>query len=472
MQKEHAVFLPKTEEFLKLFPHRFDYIWSAHGIQPQWKTESRHPLHNGLLTQSANIYGVRFGTLTNYAVIDVDAGSPYHPRADKLAIDKMVNALEPLGIVASTTVTSSYSGGLHLYLPLAGEFKSWEIASAIDALLTAAGFQITKGWLEIFPNMRTSPDQLYAAHRLPMQAGSYVLGQDREPIGHDRGDFVRAWNWAADRNDVTAKKLAHVLKFYRRRAYSITQKGAKFLADLDAEIEGGWTGHGQTNHILGRIAMRGRCFGHLLEGTEPFKIRQLVNYIKTTAIALPGFGEWCRHQADLDDRAEMWARSAYAKYFPYGIGQSASDAAAGGEDLRSSNPWNQLQRELARDRIRYAVRELVQDGYEGEGVLDRSQRICKFGISCETLYQHLDLWHPRFTVSLERIVSVWAAGVGRDAELGSGDDPKKLENRPTSLLLEKGCDRALGIDLRRSDPLISLKEGRNSSDSGPIDLAT
>jgi hypothetical protein len=459
-QKTDAVFLPATEEFLAIFNHRFDYIYSERGIQPQWKTESRHPLHNSLIEQASQIYGVRFGTLTNYALIDVDSGSPYHPRQDKLAIDRMVAALEPLGIVASCKITSSYSQGLHIYLPLHGSFNSWEIASAVEALLTAAGFQITKGCLEIFPNVRTAPDQLYAAHRLPMQAGSYVLGPDNDRIGHSHWDFVSTWRWAESRNEVTEKKLRHVLKFYKRRAYSITKKGAKFLQDLDAEIEQGWTGHGQTNVILGRIAMRGRVFGHILEGTEPFKLRQLIKYTVTTAQSLPGYEEWCRHIPEIDRKAEMWARSAMAKYWPYAIGKDDAPTADG-EDLRSSNPWNQLQRELARDRIRYACYDLLDQDALPDGVLDRQNALKAYGIGSDTLYTNLELWHPR-VVSNERIINQRRAGDDPE-DLNVLDraisSPPKTPTSPSSLLPEKGGDLPLDIQLRRSGPEIIPKVG-------------
>lgn len=458
---ENAICQRIEESFFDLFPHRYDYIHSSHGIQPQWRTESRHPLHNALIEQGAEIFGVRFGTTTKYAMLDIDSGSPYHPRHDKLAVPKIIAALEPLGIVASCMVSSSYSKGLHVYLPLGGDFKSWEIASAIDALLTAGGFQITKGWLEIFPNVRTAPDQLYAAHRLPMQTGSYVMNSEYDAIGYHHHHFVSAWSWAESKNQVTEKTLTQVLKLYRRRNYTITKKGAKFLCDLDAEIEQGWTAHHQTNIILGRIAMRGRVFGHLLEGTEnPLTLRQLIKYTVTTAKSLPGYAEFCRHQADIDRKAEMWARSAMAKYWPYAIGPDKSPAGDG-EDLRSSNPWNQLQRELARDRIRYAVYDLLDQDALPDGVLDRQNALKAYGIGSDTLYTSLELWHPR-VISNERIINQRRAGDdpedlnALDRQI---DAPPKSPTGPTSLLPNKGGDLPLDIRLRRSDPEIIPKEG-------------
>ena len=51
-------------KFLDLFPHRFDFIRSAHGIDPTWRTVSDHLLSDRLIQQGAYMYGVRFGPQT------------------------------------------------------------------------------------------------------------------------------------------------------------------------------------------------------------------------------------------------------------------------------------------------------------------------------------------------------------------------------------------------------------------------
>jgi hypothetical protein len=59
-------------EFLRLFPHRYDYIWAVHpnpGAKPDWQTETRHPLADRTIQQGSQLYGVRFGTETSYALI-------------------------------------------------------------------------------------------------------------------------------------------------------------------------------------------------------------------------------------------------------------------------------------------------------------------------------------------------------------------------------------------------------------------
>lgn len=136
------------DEFLSLFPHRFDYIWAEHpnpNAQVDWKTESRHPLADRLIQQSAYLYGVRFGAETKYCLIDIDAGSTYHPKHDPLAIFRITAALEPLGLVGYMTCTSSYSKGLHLYFPFQQAQSSWQLAIALTCLLENAGFKLQPG---------------------------------------------------------------------------------------------------------------------------------------------------------------------------------------------------------------------------------------------------------------------------------------------------------------------------------------
>jgi hypothetical protein len=116
-QKTDFCPIPETEEFLALFPHRWDFIHANHAYgmkKPDWKTESRHTLSDRLILQSAKLYGVRFGSETAYAMVDIDTDSPYHPRQDEYAIPRLLDTLEPLGLIHHITLTSSHSGGLHV----------------------------------------------------------------------------------------------------------------------------------------------------------------------------------------------------------------------------------------------------------------------------------------------------------------------------------------------------------------------
>jgi hypothetical protein len=394
--------------FLALFPHRFDYLWAEHpdpGERPDWQTESRYPLSDRLLQQGAYLYGVRFGKLTRYCVLDIDKQSAYHPTRDPLAIQRMVAALEAIGLVSYVAVTSSYSGGLHVYFPFAEEQESWAIALVVSTLLEQAGFKLKPGQLEIFPNPRpyiNGTPSLYTGHRVPMQAGSYLLNQHWEPVYSDQAAFVRQWQWAEGRNDLNHKTLERVLKQAQRRRYkSVTVSAQKFLNDLDTEIEPGWTGTGQTNRLLGRIAMREYIFGHVLRGGAPLTDQALTEAIVEVARTLPGYAECCRHQHEIHKLASAWARDIEAspKYYPYDPSKRAKTTPQ--LELQPQNNIVSFNQQLALDaetRIKGAIATLQTGGNFPTGATARAEAIIAIArCSNQTLHKYKALWHPDYT---------------------------------------------------------------------------
>ncbi len=397
-----AAFLPvqaMEDDFLRLFPHRYDYIWAAHPLpssKPDWQTETRHPLSDRLIQQGSYLYGVRFGPETNYAVLDIDAGSPYHPSKDAQAIDRLLTALEPLGFVSHLIVQSSHSGGLHLYFPFETAQVTWKLALAISSLLENAGFKLYPGHLEIFPNPRPylveGQPSLYSAHRLPLQMGSYLLDRDYQPVTYSQSSFLRQWHHARDRNDVETKTIARILSQAKRRCFKLSGKADKFLNDLNAEIEFGWTGHGQTNRLLGRIAMRTYVFHHILHSTEPLTGDRLVQEIISIAKALPGYQDWCQHQHEIEDRAKEWARSVETShYFPYGSKQLKPQ-----ELERQPNPWNKQRLQETRQKIKDAIADLLNRSILPSNATQRFKTLITYNIGGGSLYKHRDLWHPEF----------------------------------------------------------------------------
>jgi hypothetical protein len=397
-----AAFLPVQtleDDFLRLFPHRYDYIWAAHPLpssKPDWQTETRHPLSDRLIQQGSYLYGVRFGPKTTYAVLDIDAGSPYHPSKDAQAIDRLLTALEPLGFVSHLVVQSSHSGGLHLYFPFETAQVSWKLALAISSLLENAGFKLYPGHLEVFPNPRPylveGQPSLYSAHRLPLQMGSYLLDRDYQPVTYSQSSFLRQWHYACNRNDVETKTVARILSHAKRCCFKLSGKADKFLNDLNAEIEFGWTGHGQTNRLLGRIAMRTYVFHHILHSTEPLTGDRLVQEIISIAKALPGYQDWCQHQHEIEDRAEEWARSVEtSRYFPYGSKQLKPQ-----ELERQPNPWNKQRLEETRQKIKDAIADLLNRSILPSNATQRFKTLITYNIGGGSLYKHRDLWHPEF----------------------------------------------------------------------------
>jgi hypothetical protein len=392
--------------FLQLFPHRFDFIYAEHpqpGDSPQWRTESRYPLSDRVLQQGAYLFGVRFSIQTCYAVLDVDRGSAYHPQHDPFAISRMIAALEPIGLVTAVICTSSYSGGLHLYFPFEESQASWEMGLAIATLLQNAGFVLKPGQLEVFPNPRPyqpeSKPSLFSAHRLPLQIGSYLVDEFYQPIWSDQQRFVQQWQLAQSRNSVTQLVIKRVIKQARRKQYEISGKADQFLNDLNTEIELGWTGYGQTNRLLGRIALRSYVFHHVLHEGQPLEGESLVDEIVRIARSLPGYEDWCQHQHEIEQRAQEWARCVEAShYFPYGRshGKYQSKTEISVSSHVSSVSWNQKQSEATREKIRQAIADLLETNSLPVGITARFQALTRYGIGGGSLYRHRDLWHPNY----------------------------------------------------------------------------
>jgi hypothetical protein len=397
--QQKFTFVPEWDDFLDLFPHRGSYLWAEHpdiGDRPDWQTETRHLLSDRLIMQGSYLYGVRFGQNTHYLMIDIDHGSQLHPSRDPLAIGRIIEALEPLGLVSCVPLRSSYSDGIHLYFPFAHGQKSWAIARAAESLIQNAGFKLQRGQVELFPNPRQCTGKDYNGHRLPLQAGSYLLNEDMEPVLSSRGEFVRRWRLAEGRNALTDETVFLTLRQFRRHAPTkLRFSSQKFLNDLNAEIEPGWTSHGQTNYILGKIAQREYIFFHALYGGSPLSGERLAARIFEVAEVLPGYREFCCHQHEIVDRCMEFARCVETSgYYPYG-----GDAALKPAPDPTANTWNHQQASEARQRIQDAVSDLKEKGTFPDGIRSRLFALKSYGISSSTLYRNRDIWHVENTLN-------------------------------------------------------------------------
>lgn len=429
------------DNFLALFPHRYDFIWAEHTHPKEtveWQTERRYPLSDRRINQGSYLYGVRFGSKTSYSLLDIDAGSPYHPQHDPFAVQRIIAALEPLGIVRYVACTSSYSSGLHLYLPFEPPESSWQMSIAIVTLLENAGFKLMPGQLEVFPNPKPyctdGSFSLFNAHRLPLQIGSYLLNLDFQPIWSDRVTFVQHWSQARSCNTVDAKTIKQVLKQFKRCSFRLSGKADKYLNDLNAEIEIGWTGSGQTNRLLGRIAMRSYVFHHVITGAKPLTGQALIDEIVRVARSLPGYSDWCAHQHEIEHRAAEWARCVEAShYFHYGSACGKYKAQIQEAHPAEARPtWNQQQSQCAREKIRNAIADLLNQGSLPSTATKRFEKLLQYKIGGSSLYRHKDLWHPQYL------------NLATDCEVSNDTDEEiKVKNEPqlvTSLFLGNGSN--------------------------------
>ncbi|MEL6394106.1 MAG: hypothetical protein AAFR97_15285, partial [Bacteroidota bacterium] len=256
---------------------------------PNWRTVDNYPLRPRSLWQrwqdAAQLVGVRFGNTTTYALLDIDAGSDYLSRLDDIKA-----VLETIGIVRTVAIRSSWNGGLHLYIPLPDVYPTFDVACSLKYCLESQGFKLAEGQLETFPNVKSYAHwwkgqfSEYHAHRLPLQpgSGSAMLNQDYQPISGDLSRFFWSWQFAARSQDVEAlgAALKHGRDQHRKRPKLRSHPVDRWRLDLEAEIEEGWSDHGQTNGLLKSIACYGRVFERLAG-------QELIDYTVRIAVSRP-----------------------------------------------------------------------------------------------------------------------------------------------------------------------------------------
>lgn len=381
----------------------FTYLWQAivgtNAADPNWQTLKTYPLRPRVLWRlwqdSAQLVGVRFDTQTRYALIDIDRASSYHPAQDPEALRTIRAALETIGIYRIIVIRSSWSGGLHLYIPLPEAVPTFGLASALQQCLTAQEMTIAAGELEVFPNCKSYavPGSFteYNAHRLPLQpaSGSCLLDAEYNPLSQDLGQFLAQWDTAAAGQDIHELRgaIATARSNRRGKRHRKTTVVEEWLQDLRTEMEEGWTGHGQTNHLLKTIA----CYGVVFEG---LKGDALTDFVHQTAIHSSGFWQWCAHQSDIGHRATVWARAAEGYYWALGDDRQREGTVHSVEGELSVSK-NLLRAQEAQARIRSIVTSLSDQGVLPEGSTARAKAIASQGaVSLKTLYRYPHLWHP------------------------------------------------------------------------------
>lgn len=397
------------------------------------------------------IIGLRFGHRTNYFVLDIDRHSPYHPDQDETAFKGIVESLEDMGINATVTVTSSFSGGLHVYGFLPGEVPTFGLAVALVTCLSTSGYDIKGGQLETFPNVKkygSGKDgdfTAYNGHRLPLQpnTGSYLLDDDLQPYSDDLGTFLDLADATAQEQDLLtlgdyiyqSRKEFKARNYFRQKSKTdrshLSNVAKAWEKSLLESIAVGWSGHHQTNDLIKLMVVHAKVFlglsGELLRST-----------VIETAIAAPGFHQYCRHQRDIAKRVNDWCNSTESNvyYLPY----CQFPERLGGKVVKPKGLTNEEKKLDAMERIADVYRTLADADSLPTGVNARRTAIAKLAKSSErTLIKpdYLPLWHPDHDTDAQPCPNLDTAKVLDGFEGSGSHPPMKLSCCPKSEFLQK-----------------------------------
>lgn len=161
---EEVIPPPVAARFLLLYPNRIQGILRPPGCKT-WTTVSKHwPVTDETILSAIggtekNLWGLRWGEQTKFAVLDIDQGSEYHQVAE---LQKLQAELAAVGLQAKP-YQSSDSGGWHVYSFLDDWTDSNEVRETLKKFLYGQGYKIRNGTLEVFPSGM--------GLRLPLQRG-------------------------------------------------------------------------------------------------------------------------------------------------------------------------------------------------------------------------------------------------------------------------------------------------------------
>ena len=423
-----------TVKYAQKFHHNdFGFITALNQLKPNWTTNTAYPLSTGelirLYEDPRELIGVGFGSTTNYLLLDIDYESPVHPRYNIQLFRQLLNALEKIGIVRYIVLQSSWSQGIHIYIPLPKQYPTYQVAAAVQVTLIDAGFGLGNGKIEIFPNCKTYASKEgeeyshYKRHRLPLQpeSGSYLLDNDGlnpQPIldttAAQLAAFLNQWEMAAQKQDVDLldKKLPKLYEKYKQQKnqfkYRPTEQQSKktrgWETALDKNIEIGWTSTGQTYKLLPKFLAKAVVFLNL-QGEA------LYNWIYETIVNAPGYWQYCQHKHEIEKIIKSWIKTNnrtkyYTPYrsepirtqpFPFG------DPKLVEKQQRQPNPENQKRAETVIKQLTMAVRSVLHKftpelkiGEWEKTIREQMQKLFDRACSNNTMTKYKTIWNPKY----------------------------------------------------------------------------
>ena len=308
-----------------------DNIKDVRGKKPKWYTEKRFPLETWILLQRFLdpdiLVGIRFstkkGSLVRYLMLDIDRQSEYHPLNNPEKFRRLLHAFEDAGLPGYLLVQSSHNEGIHTYFPLSKAIPTFAASCFLKKIVENAGFKIEDGQLETFPNCKYFNKKKiidYRAHRLPLQpeSGSFLLGDDLEPISSDLRVFLKQMDWVAANKNLVDEQLKEGIKVAEQAVYCerVPKKKAKeSLEKWKGELEGysdrGFTASGQTNELLCKFSTYGVVFAGLKGAELQATVQEMIENA-------PGYEEHCNHKHEIEKRVKERAEGAEKYYWAVG----------------------------------------------------------------------------------------------------------------------------------------------------------
>jgi len=429
---------PKTDKrFLKWFANNLEAtIYKPDG--KNWIT-NQHKISTDqlwdLYASKKGVVGVRPGKDTNYAMVDLDIGSMYHPKNSVLGYWLILASAEKVGVTRTVTITSSWSGGLHIYMAFPEEFNSFNVALTLKHQFKLDGIIVAPGQVEIFPNQKAYSKDVknqtkYNGHRLPLQEGGFILDDDLNPYSDSIDVFCALMEQCAAYQDMELFKAHYEaskeLKLFDYKYKHSFDPGNKAKSDkaiawenaLDEVISKGWTGKSQTNKILLYLHQKALVF-------TPFSGEMAVQWMVETAKSMPGFDKWCNHKRDLIVRCRDWITCSeknghYKKYrgVPDRLKENFGTPRINKNDLNASE---------AQKRILDAIANLGKYLYKTKteflnAVKDKCKLLFDKVVSLRTLYKYRSLWEELITIDHSAIKDdIQEVGLEDEIEDNSSD---------------------------------------------------
>lgn len=411
--------------FFSLYPNRIQAILCPVGCR-NWTTISKQfPLPDETILaaidgKKSEIYGLKFGDETRFAVLDIDKNSQYR---NALELGNLQTKLAAVGLIAKP-YRSSESGGWHLYI----FFEEWanrdQVQRCLSDWLRAHGYEIRNGVLEVNPSGM--------GLRLPLQSGFAWLDNEgnlirtREELTRDEAiaSFVfdleeNKRNWSEAKNRIESELEA--IDRSRDRDALAHQKAIdtdgfeklfnyRLIAETYEEGRRIWqeglTKTGQRHDAIKAIEhylWHGDQIAGVpaLPATENDEARYNL-ILRWMEERHNGFcnhinrGKWHKVKADIK-RACFWRRRSetYKVRTPYLMSENAIDALIA-RSKATGRIWtmadfekgNDGRKEDARKRISKALETLIAKGQR----IGRNELARAAGCSPNTVSRHRDLW--------------------------------------------------------------------------------